>query len=209
MIRTVIAEDHQLVRQGIVALLERADDIEIVGEADDGSEALLLVEELAPDVLVTDVAMPGMGGLELLEKLPAVAPGTSVVVLTMYADPAIAQRAMSLGASGYVLKGSIAEDLRTAIRVASQGGTFVAPTASKHTSSGTPVQQSVELTAREREVLSLIGKGMTNQAVASHLDISVKTVDRHRTSVMRKLEATNVVELIRSAVRLGYIQISE
>ena len=210
MIRVVIAEDHQLVRQGIVALLERAEDIEVVGEAEDGIEALALVEELHPDVLVMDVSMPGRNGLDTLDQLQRDRSKVSVVILTMYAEPAVRRRALDAGARGYVLKGSIAEDLIRAIQIAQQGGAFIAP--GSDGAFEKPVRgdgQFAALSSREREVLALIGEGLTNGAVASSLGISVKTVERHRSAIMRKLESRNVVELIRTAVRLGYIRIGD
>lgn len=211
MIRVVIAEDHQLVRQGIVALLDRAPDIDVVGEAEDGYQALELVEEMKPDVLVMDVSMPGRNGLDTLEHLNTLDTKVSVVILTMHAEAAVKRRALDAGARGYVVKGSIADDLIRAIQIASQGGTFIAPgadsTPSKdRTREGEAVDQ---LSPREREVLGLIGEGLTNGAVGSALGISVKTVERHRTSIMKKLDARNVVELIRTAVRLGYIRMDE
>ena len=210
MISVAVADDHHLVRQGIIALLERADDIEVVGEVDDGDQALTLVAELAPDVLLMDVSMPNRSGLEVLEELNRIAPGTSVVILTMHADEAVVRRAMEGGAKGYVLKGSIADDLMLAIRVAHQGGTFIAPGTDEPSPVTARSRAPAEpLSPREHEVLELIGEGKTNKAVASALSISVKTVERHRTSIMRKLDTRNVVELIRSAARLGYIRLDD
>ncbi len=211
MIRVVIAEDHQLVRQGIVALLDRAPDIEVVGEAEDGYRAVELVSEMKPDVLVMDVSMPGRNGLETLEHLKTLEVKVAVVILTMHAEAAVKQRALDAGASGYVVKGSIADDLIRAIQIANQGGIFVAPgaDATKSEDRRRGGESLDQLSPREREVLGLIGEGLTNGAVGSALGISVKTVERHRTSIMKKLDARNVVELIRTAVRLGYIRIDE
>ena len=208
MIEVVIAEDHQLVREGIVALLSRNPDIAVVGEAFDGEQALALVEALEPDVLVMDVSMPGKDGLETLEQLQAGDSKIPVVILTMHGDAAVVRRALDAGAKGYVVKGSIADDLIRAIEIANAGGTFIAPGAGETTiSSVNPARTGDVLTPREMEVLVQIGEGLTNQGIASELGISIKTVERHRTSVMRKLGTRNVVELIRAAVRDGYISL--
>ena len=210
MIRVAIADDHELVRQGISALLERADDIEIVGEAGDGEEALALVERTDPDVLVMDITMPRLNGIQAAQELGERGVRTNVVLLTMHADDALVRSAVDAGVKAYVLKGSIVDDLLLAIRVAAAGGTYLAPNAGLG-----PVAEPIEepppgdLTAREREVLELIGDGLTNRAIGSRLGISVKTVERHRTSVMAKLDAHSVVELMRAAFKHGYLTLDD
>ncbi len=211
MIRVAIADDHELVRQGIRALLERADGIEVVGEAGDGDGALELVTAAAPDVLVLDVSMPGMNGVQVAERLQTEDSPVAVVMLSMHRDAALVRRAVDAGARAYVLKGSIVDDLLLAIEVAAKGGTYLAPDASLDPT-GADVGEaagSEPLTDREREVLELIGEGLTNRAIGSKLGISIKTVERHRTSVMAKLDAHSVVELIRVAFQRGYLRIED
>ncbi len=205
MIRVVVADDHHLVRQGIRALLDRSEDIEVVGEADDGQTALDLVASLQPDVIVLDVTMPAVNGIQAAETLRHRGEDTAVVMLTMHADAALFRRAVAAGVRGYVLKESIADDLLLAIRTAHRRGTYFAP---ELAGAGAPVRSTGSLpplTNREREVLELIADGLTNKAIAARLDISIKTVERHRTAVMRKLDAHTVVELLRTAVREGYV----
>ncbi len=211
MIRVAIADDHELVRQGIRALLERADDIAVVGEAGDGEAALQLAADAAPDVMVLDVSMPHLNGVQVAERLGEQAAAPAVVLLTMHADTGLIRRAVDVGVRAYVLKGSIVDDLLLAIRVAAKGGTYLAPEATIDTDAPA-VDEAPEgepLTRREREVLELIGEGLTNRAIASSLGVSVKTVERHRTSLMAKLDAHSVVELIRIAFRRGYLSIDD
>lgn len=211
MIRVAIADDHELVRQGIRALLERADDISVVGEAGDGEAALRLAADAAPDVLVLDVSMPHLNGVQVAERLSEQAAAPAVVLLTMHADAGLIRRAVDVGVRAYVLKGSIVDDLLLAIRVAAKGGTYLAPEATIDADAAAvdEVPEGEPLTRREREVLALIGEGLTNRAIASSLGVSVKTVERHRTSLMAKLDAHSVVELIRIAFRRGYLSIDD
>ncbi|HKX75540.1 MAG TPA: response regulator transcription factor [Acidimicrobiia bacterium] len=212
MIRVLIADDHHLVRQGIRALLEAAADLEVVGEAGNGTEALALTESLHPDVLVVDITMPGLGGIEALERVVALREPARVVVLSMHDDETLIRRAMAGGAHGYVLKGSVADELILAIRAAFRGGTYLSERAGETIRSDTgngdhdPVKS---LTNREREVLGLIGEGLTNRAISRQLGVSVKTVERHRTSLMGKLDAHSVVELVRIGIRAGVIKLGD
>jgi DNA-binding NarL/FixJ family response regulator len=211
MIRVVIADDHELVRQGIRALLERADDIVVVGEAGSGEVAIELVGEAEPDVLVLDVSMPGLNGVQVAERLAGQRSAPAIVMLTMHTDAALVRRAVDAGVRAYVLKGSIVDDLLLAIRVAAKGGTYLAPEATLEGpgASSEDAAESESLTAREREVLELIGEGLTNRAIGSKLGVSVKTVERHRTSLMAKLDAHSIVELIRIAFQRGYLRIDD
>ena len=210
-IRVVIADDHQLVRQGIRALLERAPDVEVVGEAGDGRTALDLVAEHKPDVAVLDVTMPEINGVQAAERLHESGTGTAVVMLTMHADEALVRQAIQAGVRAYVLKGSVSDELLLAVRVAHQGGTYIAPAVSDSVlvDDETAASRNAALTKRETEVIGLIGEGLTNRAIASRLGISVKTVERHRTSLMAKLDAHSIVELIRAGIKLGYIRLDE
>jgi DNA-binding NarL/FixJ family response regulator len=214
MIDVVIADDHHLVRQGIRALLDRADDICVVGEASTGEDALDLVEELSPDVLVMDITMPGMNGVEATRELMQRGTRTSVVMLSMHSDVALIRQAVQAGATGYVLKGSVADELLLAVRAASTGGTYLTKAASEQVMNGRATrpeadtaEASATLTPREQEVLSLIGRGLTNRAIGARLEISVKTVERHRSNLMSKLDAHSVVELVRIGIKSGVIRL--
>lgn len=212
MINVVIADDHNLVREGIRALLEKAEDITVVGEAENGQEALDLVQALQPDVLVMDIAMPGMNGIQVLEKLREVNLPTQAVILSMYADEIFIRQALQNGAKGYLLKGSFKEELLLTIRAANRGATYLSPSVSETVltppSSTTP-SPADQLTPRELELLQFIGKGHTNAEIADLMNVSIKTVERHRTNLMAKLDARNIVELIRVAVRHRLIVFDE
>lgn len=214
MIRVAVVEDHHLVREGIRALIERTDDIEVVGEAGDGVEAIALVSSAQPDVVVMDVTMPRMNGIEAIAEFKSSGADPKVVVLSMHSDPALIRQAMAAGARGYVLKAAVTEDLLLAIRAAHRGATYLSPVASETIHAGVPdaagsPRGRVELTKRERQVLGLIGDGLTNKAIARSLGISVKTVERHRTSLMSKMGAHNIVELVRAAIREGFIELED
>ncbi len=212
MIRVAIADDHHLVREGIRALLERAADIEVIGEANDGIEAVELAQALVPDVLVMDVTMPRQNGIEATEAIRAADLTTEVVMLSMHTEPALVRRSMQAGAKGYVLKGSVTEELLLAVRAADRGATYLSPVASASilettASPNEPLAGRDKLTPRELEVLQLIGEGLTNRAIGNQLGISVKTVERHRTRLMAKLDAHSIVELMREAFRRGLLDI--
>ena len=212
MINVVIADDHNLVREGIRALLEKAEDITVVGEAQDGEEALALVQAKQPGVLVMDIAMPGMNGIQVLEKLRELALPTHVVILSMYVDEIFVRQALQNGAKGYLLKGSFKEELLLTIRAASRGATYLSPSVSEtaltppSSSDASPADQ---LTPREHELLQLICQGHTNAEIADLMNVSIKTVERHRTNLMTKLDVRNIVELIRVAVRHKLIVLDE
>lgn len=210
-IRVVVADDHQLVREGIRAVVARADDIEIVGEATSGSEALELARREQPDVMVLDITMPDFSGLEVTETVRHELPDTEVVMLSMHSDPSVIREAIDRGARGYVLKGSVADELLLAIRSAQQGATFLTTVASDSLLLDDPSREGgrANLTDREWEVLQLIGEGLTNRAIGARLGISVKTVERHRTNLMAKLDAHSVVELVRIGIKLGAITLDD
>lgn len=213
MIRIVLAEDHHLVRKGILALLEKAGDVEVVGEAADGYQAVELAQRLIPDVVVMDIAMPRLSGIQAAEQIHALKLGIEVVVLSMYGEETLVHQALRSGVKGYVLKNSVAEELMLAVRAASRGEVYLSPAVS-----GPLVQDLLELkaqgqektpferlTRREREVLQLIAEGHTNAAIAHLLHLSVKTVEKHRGSLMAKLDVHDVAGLVRVAIKHGLV----
>lgn len=217
MIRVLIADDHKLVRQGIHVLLERAEDIEVVGEADDGFEALELAKRFEPDVVLLDISMPKLDGIQVLERMRPLQPSTKVVMLSMYSDDVLVRRALRLGARGYILKRSVAEEMLLAIRAATRDEIYLSPAVSPQVVaaalSPSAVSQATtpleKLTPREMEVLALIARSKTNRQIAEEFSISAKTVDKHRTSIMSKLEVHNTAGLVRSAIRYGLVRLEE
>ncbi len=215
MIRLVIAEDHHLVRQGIRALLEKAVGVEVVGEAADGHEAVELVNRLLPDVLVVDIAMPGLNGLEAVSRLRALGVKTRALILSMYEDEALVRQALRRGARGYLLKRSITEELLLAVRAVSRGEVFLCPEVSGAlledflAAPAEPEEADAlqRLTSREREVLQLIAEGHTNGAIAERLHLSQKTVEKHRGNLMAKLRLHDVPALVRFAVKHGLVSV--
>jgi RNA polymerase sigma factor (sigma-70 family) len=212
MIRVIVADDHHLVRQGIRALLEKARDIQVVGEAADGVEALQLVRDLRPDVLVMDIVMPRLSGTQALEQLRTTRPGTRVVILSMYSDETIVREAIRNGARGYLLKRSVAEELLLAVRAANEGEIYLSPPVSSMLLSDSPSDGRKNdpldvLTPREREVLKLVAEGMTNNAIAQELTISEKTVEKHRANLMQKLNVHDVAGLVRLAIKCGLVSL--
>ena len=215
MIRVVIADDHHLVRQGIRALLEKAGDIEIVGEAADGQEAIELVQRLLPDVLVIDIAMPRLNGVEAVGRLRGLGVKTRALILSMYSDATLVRQALHNGAKGYLLKRAVSEELLLAVRAVSRGDTFLSPEvagpllnalANSHgrVEEREPLDQ---LTSREREVLQLIAEGNTNRQIAKSLDLSEKTVEKHRGNLMTKLNVHDTAGLVRLAIKYGLIRL--
>ena len=209
MIRVIVADDHHLVRQGIGVLLQEADDIEVVGEAEDGEEAVELVERLAPDVVVMDVAMPRLNGILAAGRLQALGVLTRVVILSMYSDGALVYEALRNGAQGYLLKRSVAEELLLAVRAAARGEIYLSPAIPRSVVEEALAEKSSSwqsdpfdrLTPREQQVLQLIAEGRTNQGVANLLHISVKTVEKHRANLMSKLDIHDVPGLTRIAIK--------
>ena len=213
MIRVILADDHNLVRQGISALLEKADDIEIVAQAENGQEAVNLSINLSPDVLVMDINMPRLNGIQAVEQLKTLGLDTQVVILSMHSDKTLVRQALRNGARGYLLKRSVMEELLLAVRAAYRGELYLSPAVSDAvlkdylTGRGDLETESAfdQLSSREREVLQLIAEGYTNKAIAQAMHISIKTVEKHRANLMVKLNVQDLAGLIRVALRHGLI----
>lgn len=217
MIRVVIADDHHLVREGIRALLEKASDIEVVGEAGDGRETMDLVERLEPDVLLMDISMPHFNGIQVLQRLKDLNLSTKTVILSMHSDEILVREAVQYGAKCYLLKGSVSEELLLALRAAYRGAAYFSPAISASiVAEGAPLDARTKtgapnrgLTPREHEILRLISEGRTNNEISKLMHISVKTVERHRTNLMAKLDAHNLVELIRISIKQRLIRFDD
>jgi len=214
-IRVVLADDHTVVRQGLRALLMSEEDIEIVGEADNGRQAVLLVKKVLPDVVVMDIAMPQLNGLEATRQITRSAPSVKVLVLSSYSDDEYVQQLTEAGAAGYLIKQTAANDLLKAIREAHKGNAYFSPSIAKRLRdqcreafvSGQPTRRRTDqLTTREAEVLQLIAEGRANKQIASELCISIKTVEKHRQQVMNKLGIHDVAGLTRHAIARGIIE---
>ncbi|HUB83724.1 MAG TPA: response regulator transcription factor [Bryobacteraceae bacterium] len=212
-IRILLADDHEVVRDGVRALLEKQTDMLVVGEAADGREAARLAEELLPDVVVMDVGMPNLNGIDATRRILAAHPQIAVVILSMHQDESYVLRSMKAGAKGYLLKESLRNDVLDAIRAVSQGRSFLTRKISRMMQEDyiqEMEQRGLEdsydlLTDREREVLQLAAEGKPNKEIAGELSISLTTVETHRTHILQKLGLHSVPELILYAVRKGII----
>lgn len=214
MIRILIVDDHDLVREGVRTMLEQEPGFEVVGECGDGQEAIRAVRELAPDVVLMDVALPGgIGGLEATEAILSESPGTRVIMLTQYGEREYIRRALKIGAQGYLLKRSVSSQLKEAIRTVFQGRRYLHPVAADElvelvTSGRSLEEEEYEtLTQRERQVLKLLAEGKTSRDIAKYLGISLKTAMTHRANLMAKLELHSRAEVVKYAIRKGVIQV--
>jgi DNA-binding NarL/FixJ family response regulator len=212
-IRILIADDHAIVREGVKALINMADDMEVVGEAADGREAIARAQALEPDVAVMDIAMPGLGGLEATIEIRKLCPRTRILVLSQYDDREYVRRFLKAGVSGYVLKKSAGSDLVAAIRSVHRGGLVLDPDVAReamrdHAADGSRAADPYDaLTDREKQVLKLVAEGRSNKEVADELGISVKTAMSHREHIMEKLDLHSRTELIRFAIKQGVIRV--
>lgn len=211
-IRILIADDHQILRQGLRSLIESEEDLEVVGEAGDGVEALQQVEALHPHVLVLDISMPRMNGIQLLNRLSNLPGAPRVLVLTAHTETTYLRQLLASGASGYVAKRSAAEDLINAIRTVIAGGTYLDPAVAGTVAAGFVGQKKArlspggaELSERETEVLKEVARGYSNKEIANRLGISVKTVESHKTNLMNKLGLHGRAEMVRYALRQGWL----
>lgn len=213
-IKVLIADDHALFREGIRALLAQYDDLEVVGEAADGREAIAEVKARHPEIVLMDIAMPGLGGLEATLELKKQAPDVKILILTQHENREYLSRFLRAGVSGYVLKRAAGTDLVAAIRAVHQGGTFLHPDMAPAVVEGYlgGMRPSAEddpyesLTDREKQVLKLVAEGKTNKEIADILDISVKTAMGHRANLMEKLGIHNRAELVKFALQRGIVR---
>jgi DNA-binding NarL/FixJ family response regulator len=213
-IRVLVADDHALVRAGIRALLEALDGVEVVAEAGDGRQALAMARAHRPDVLLSDVAMPHLTGLELAAVVARELAPTRVVILSMHASEEYASRALQAGAAGYLLKDSDPAELEVALRAVARGETYLSPAVSTHViaeylrrTGGAAA--AGPLTPRQREILRLVAEGETTKGIARRLGISAKTVEAHRAQLMDRLGIRDVAGLVRYAIRTGLVDAEE
>ena len=210
-IRVLIVDDHQILRAGLISLLISDPNLEVVGEATSGDEALQVVQDLNPDVVLMDIAMEGMNGIEATRRLVEKHPGVRVLILTMYEDGALVKESIQAGARGYIIKRAAQSELRDAIYAVWRDIIYIHPSlinsfVSPPAKVGEQDPRAIEaLSAREIEVLRLIVRGYTNREISSTLNISVRTVETHRSNVMEKLKLHNRVELVRYATEHGIV----
>jgi DNA-binding NarL/FixJ family response regulator len=213
-ITVLLAEDHQIVREGFRSLLEHERDIEVVGEAANGRQAVQLTGKLRPAVVVMDIAMPLLNGLEATRQIRKDYPDTKVLILSAHSDDAYVEQVATLGAAGFLLKQTSSHNLATAIREVQKGNSFFSHSISKRVQDrsrksiarGSPTKSGNQLSSREVEVLQLIAEGKPNKQVAAELGISFKTVDKHRQHLMSKLDIHDVAGLTRYAIAEGIIE---
>ena len=211
VLRVLIADDHTLVRESLVSLLQAAGDVQVVAQASNGVETVEKAIATRPDVVVTDISMPGLGGIEVVRRLHEAVPESRVLVLTMHQEDEYVLQAVRAGASGYLVKDSAAAELLAAVRSLHAGRGYFGPQASRalaeqmQNPDRTVDDPYGRLTAREREVFHLVVEGMTTKEIARRLDISVKTAENHRARVIAKVGVRNTAELVRYALRRGLL----
>jgi DNA-binding NarL/FixJ family response regulator len=209
-IRILLADDHKITRQGLRSLLEKQKDIEVVAEADNGRTAVRLAAELGPDIIIMDVTMPDLNGVEAAKQILSKSPDIKIIALSMHSDAIFVTEMLKSGASGYLLKDCAFEELTRAIRIVADDKTYLSPAISGvviedyiHRLTSTEVAGPDILTDREKEVVQLMAEGNSTKEIALKLHISVKTVETHRRQVMNKLDIHNVAELTKYAIRKG------
>jgi DNA-binding NarL/FixJ family response regulator len=209
----LIADDHALVRAGIRALLERVVNVEVIAEAADGREALDLIAKHQPHVVLMDIAMPEINGLEAVRRLGKSSPGTHVIILSMHASEEYVWQALRAGAHGYLLKGASLAELELAIKSVAEDQIYLSPAISRNLieeylhSSSTEHRSAEDLTPRQREILQMIAEGKSTKQIALRLNISGKTVDTHRSLLMKRLNVHDVAGLVRYAVKIGLVNL--
>lgn len=211
--RILVVDDHTILRQGLVRLLAGEDDLEVCGEAGNGREAVDKAKELAPDLVIMDLAMPGLNGLDSTRRILRVRPGARVLVLSMYIDEEYVTQAVEAGVNGYVLKDAPPDEILEAVRAVASGQRFftsqIPPEVLEraHSDKRRRQRKASELTHREREVMKLLAEGNTVKAIAGILGLSQKTVDTHKTNLMKKLNIHNRVDLVKYAINEKLIQL--
>ena len=199
MIKLIYADDHSIILQGLGRMFREAEDIQVLGGCNCGTDALEMIRKLKPDVAMLDISMPDMDGITVAEQLQREGSSTRLVLLTMHDMPPLLRRAKSAGVKGYVLKDDPFEDLLTAIRIVASGGSYMSARIA-HLAGQAPERK---LTKREKEILTLVVDGHSNRQIAERLGLSVKTVDTHRTNLMNKLDIHNTADLVRYAMKIG------
>jgi DNA-binding NarL/FixJ family response regulator len=212
----LLADDHRMIRQGIRRIIEERAELRVVGEAGDGLELLDLLKRVQPHLILMDISMPGISGIEATKTIKAAYPRIKILILTMYHDKDLLRQAMANGADGYILKDDAESALFKAIETLQEGGTYVSPLLSdsgKDSSSGTERDERDNkrevLTLRQKEVVKLICEGKSSKEIAHHLFISFRTAENHRTNIMKKLGFRKNIDLVKYAIRRGYIDIPE
>jgi two-component system response regulator NreC len=215
-IRLILADDHAVVRSGLRMLLEAQPDMEIIAEAESGEEAVNSARKLKPDIILMDIQMPGVNGIEATKRIKQLSPDSAVLALTMHEDEQYFFQMLHAGASGYVPKRAAPDELVTAIRTVARGDVFLYPSLATQLvqdylkqGGGDQLQVYDTLTPREQEVLILIAEGLSNPEIAERLVISVKTVDRHRENIMRKLNLHSRIDLVKYAIKVGLIELDD
>jgi DNA-binding NarL/FixJ family response regulator len=210
-IRVLIADDHALVRSGFRAILEALPDVTVVGEAGEGQEAMTLAQKVQPHVVLMDIAMPGLNGIDVTAQLTREMPYVRVIVVSMHASEVYVRRALAAGAAGYLLKDAEVGELELAVRAAARGDTYLSPTVSGWVIEGyvRPVEAEASglepLTARQREILQLVAEGKTTKEIAKRLKLGTRTVESHRADLMQRLDIHDLPGLVRYAIRVGLI----
>lgn len=211
-LKLLLADDHVLVRAGLRTLLEKIPDIQVVGETDDGHEAVRLARALEPDVILMDIAMPTLNGIDAATQIRQRHPGIQIIILSMYSDDVYVDRALRSGAGAYLLKDSATEELGLALKAVRRGETYLSPRVSRKlldsylgNRGAVGEAEDVTLTGRQREVLQLIAEGHTTRNIAGRLNLSIKTVETHRANIMHRLGVNDVAALVRYALRVGLL----
>ncbi len=212
--RIVLADDHRIIREGICSLLDQEQDFEVVGEASDGREVIRLNQELHPDVLIMDISMPNLNGIDATRQIIKQNPETKIIALSMHSDHHFVAEMLQAGATAYLLKDCVSDELVQAIRLVCQGKTYLSPEIAsllvkdyRSQIQQTTTPKSETLSPREREVLQLLAEGHSTKNIAEKLFLSVKTIEAHRAQIMRKLDIHNVAKLTKYAIREGLTSI--
>jgi len=209
MIRVLLADDHKIFLQGLISLLQSAEDLEIVGTVADGSTALQMILQMKPDIAVLDISMPEMDGIHVAQHLRDKKSATQIIFLTYHKENLVVSRALKAGAKGFLLKENTFEELLRAIRKVKQGGTFICPSIASELINYQLSKDnvSIKLTKRQEEILRWITLGKSNKEIAMMLHISIKTVETHRSRILGKLKTNHVADLVRYALRIGLIDL--